>query len=147
MTQADVLVISTIAGNASLCLLLLWRGWAGRLGWFTFMTGLAVLVEAAGQYIHGFYHHMYGPLRILLIYWLFNVLLALCIFEAYRVRVKWLEWLLSIQLLVSIVALFEHQHGDPIGVYYSEMVNCWLNIGGIALCLYRFRGEASYNRH
>lgn len=144
MTQADVLVISTIAGNASLCLLLLWRGWSGRLGWFTFMTGLAGVMDCLFHFIHDFSHYLYAPLRIFVVYWMFNVLTALVVYEAWRVRVRWLEWLFSVQLFVSLIALFAHQHGDKATVYWIEMFYVYLNLCGILWCIMKFKGEPRY---
>jgi hypothetical protein len=141
-----LLVLSTIAGNTILCLLLVGRGWAGRLQCFTILTGLAVAVDASFYFIHGFAHWMYGPLRIATCYWLFPILEAFAAWEAWRVSVKWLEYLLLVQVGLAIVGGAAHLHGDPWGVYYLEMFAIWFNLLGIIYSIYRFSKEVDYAR-
>lgn len=87
---------------------------------------------------------MYVPLRIFTIYWLFNILMALVVFEAWRVGVRWLEWLVSVQLMMSLVALFAHRHGDAWTVYYLEIANIIFNLLSIWFCIFKLKGEPRY---
>lgn len=140
----DLIVAITIISNVFLCLLLLYRGWSGRLQWFTLTTGLAVLLDALFYFIHGLAHSLYAPLRIFVVYWLFLILFALCSWEAHRVGVKWLEYLMLIQVGVAVVALVAHLHGDAYAVYRIEMGVVYLNLGGILLSIWKLRGAPRY---
>lgn len=142
--MSTIILLSTVVGNLILCLLLLVRGWAARLRWLTMMTGLAVILDFLFHFIHDFSHHLYAPLRIFVIYWLSSILYGLVIFEAWRAKIEWLEWLMSVQFLMGVVALFAHQHGDKVAVYRIEIFNCWLNLFGIIWCIVKFRGEPRY---
>jgi hypothetical protein len=143
--MADIIVACTLLGNIFLVWLLVWRGWSGRLQWLTLTTTLAILTDVIFHYIHSIAHYLYGPWRLIAIYWLFNVLFALCAFEGFRLRMKWLEYLFLIQLFLSLVALFAHKHGDPTTVYWIEIFNTWVNVLGIILCIWMFRGEPLYD--
>lgn len=134
----------TPVSNVGLCFLLVFRGWSGRLQWMTLWTALAVAADALFWSLHATHHSLYAPLRIFAQYWLFNILMGLVIFEAWRVGVKWLEYLVGIQLAMSFVALYAHLHGDRWAVYYIECFNVTFNLLGIWYCAYRFRGENRY---
>src|ERR1700743_820492 len=100
----EIIVLTTVIGNVFLGLLLIGRGWSGRLQWFTITTILAVLVDCAFHWIHGFAHSLYAPSRIALQYWTFPALEAVCAWEAYCVGLEWLEKLMLIQVGLAIVA-------------------------------------------
>lgn len=141
----DILVASAILGNLILCWLLVWRGWVGRLPWFTLMTGAAVLVDVSFSYIHGVAHGLYAPLRIFIIYWLFPLWEIVCAWEAWRVGLKWLEYLMLIQVGLAVVACAAHLHGDIWTVYYLECFNVMFNLLGIWYCCFRFSQEPRYD--
>lgn len=144
--MAEIIVFLGILGNLILCLLLVWRGWSGRLQLFTIMTGLAVLVDVVFNYIHGFAHSLYGPARIFMIYWLFPIFEGLCAWEAFRVGLTWLENLLLIQVGLAVVALAAHLHGDLLTIYRIEIFNCYFDIFGVTYCILRLKGEPTYAR-
>jgi hypothetical protein len=144
--MAAILVAITLLGNIFLLWMLLWQGWSGRLQWLTITTALAVLTDVLFHYIHCLAHYLYGPYRLMALYWLFNVLFALCAYEGWKVRMKWLEYLFLIQLSISLVALFAHKHGDSTTVYWIEIFNTWFNVLGILLCIWMLRGECTYEQ-
>lgn len=144
MTQRETLTVLTMSGNTALCLLLIWRGWSGRLQFFTLLTGLAVAVDFAFYFIHGLAHWLYAPLRICVQYWLFPVLYIFAAWEAWKVKVGWLEYLLLIQVAMAVVAGLSHINGDKWTVYYLEMSMVYVNLFGIIYSIYRFSDEVDY---
>ncbi len=142
--MADIIVGSTIIGNVIIVLLMLYRGWVGRLSWFTSMTALAVLIDCLFYFIHGFDHSLYAPLRTFIVYWLFPILMCFCVFEAALIGLKWLEYLMLIQVALAAVSLFAHLHADKITIYQLEWFMIYANLAGIVLCILKFRGECNY---
>ena len=102
--MAEIIVAMTIISNAILCLVLLYRGWSGRLQWFTVMTCLAVVVDFLFYFIHTLSHWLYSPARIAVQYWMFPVLMLFCAWEAARIGMKWLEYLMLLQLAPAVCA-------------------------------------------
>jgi hypothetical protein len=142
----DIIVVTTIIGNIIIALLMVWRGWAGRLQWFTLTTILAVAVDALFYWVHGFAHSIYGPSRVFLVYWAFPLLETVCIWEAYCVKVKWLEYLLLIQVGLAVIGLFTHLHGDVWTIYYIEMFTVYFNLLAMIYVIIRFSKEVNYER-
>lgn len=142
-----ILISIGIIGNVILVVLLLWREWYSRLPWFTFMSALAVVIDCLAYFIHGFDHSLYNPLRIFMIYWLFPILEFICAWEAFRVRLKWLEWLMLIQVAVALVGLFAYGGGNKRTIYQLEIFADWLECAGIILSIWKFRGERLYEPH
>jgi hypothetical protein len=141
-----ILVASAIIGNLILVWLLIWHGWIGRLQWLSITTGLAVLVDCLAYFIHGFDHKLYEPLRVFVIYWMFPILELLCAWEAAWVGFKWLEWLMLVQVGLAVIGGLAHLHGDPWPIYRLEIFADWVDVAGIMLCVWMFRGEANYER-
>ncbi len=144
--MAEILVAITLIGNVFIVLLLLHRGWSGRLQWFTVTTALAVLVDCLFYFVHGAIHQMYGPLRVFVVYWMFPLLECVCAWEAALVGVRWLERLMCLQVALSAVTLFAHLHGDVFAVYRLEMFVVYVNLAGILFSIYKLRNEVDYAR-
>ncbi len=142
--MTDIIVAFGIIGNIIIVLLMLYRGWAGRLQWFAIMTALAVLVDCLCYFIHGFDHQLYAPLRVFMLYWLFPILEAVCAWEAHWVGIRWLEKLMLVQVGLAVIALLAHLHGDSMTVYRLEMFIIYVNLAGIIWCISKFRKEANY---
>ncbi len=143
--MADIIVAITLIGNVFIVLLLLHRGWSGRLQWFTVTTALAVLVDCLFYFIHGFDHKMYGPLRVFVVYWMFPLLECVCAWEAALVGVWWLERLMLLQVALAAVTLFAHLHGDVFAVYRLEMFVVYVNLCGILFSIWKLKGECTYD--
>ncbi len=139
-----IILLSTIVCNGILVTVLLFRGWSGRLQWFTLTTILAVIVDCLFHFIHGFAHQWAAPMRIFVQYWLFPLLFLRCAWEAHRVRISWLEYLLLIQVGLAAVACAAHLHGDKWTIYRIEIFNIYFNIAGILSSIFRLRGEPRY---
>jgi hypothetical protein len=144
--MGQIITALGIIGNVIIVHLMLYRGWTGRLPWFAITSALAVLVDCLCYFIHGFEHSLYAPVRVFVIYWMFPLLFCRCAWEAWRVGVKWLEYLMLIQVGIAAVALFAHLHGDQHTVYEVEWFAIYVDLAGILLCIWKFRKEANYER-
>ena len=142
--MADIITALGIIGNVIIVLLMLYRGWTGRLQWFAMMTALAVLVDCLYWFIHGFDHMLAIPIRLFVQYWMFPVLMLGCAFEAWRIRMKWLEYFLLIRVGLAVVAAAAHLHGDKWTIYRIEMFVIYYELAGMLLCIWKFRGEPRY---
>ncbi len=141
----DIIVAITILGNVILVGALIKNHWLLRTKWLVITSSLAIFADICFQYIHIIAHWLYAPARLVTIYWGFNILFALIAFEAFRWRMKWLEYLFLVQLSISLTALFAHGHGDKHTVDQLEWFTIWMNLAGIVFCIWKFKGELRYD--
>ena len=139
-----IVTVLTMIGNTILVLLLVWRGWSARLQWLTITSLLAVAADFIWFFLNTISAWLYDESRIIVVYWFFQVLFGLIVFEAWKANVKGLERLFVVQFSSSLICLFAHQHGYTHAVYQMENCNTVLNLLGIIWCIFRFRGEPRY---
>ena len=144
--MAEIITAFGIIGNVIIVLLMLYKGWTGRLQWFAMMSALAVLVDCLYYFVHGFDHQMSSVLRVFVQYWLFPLFMVACAIEAWRVRIYWLEYFLLIRVGLAVIAGAAHLHGDPWAIYRIEMFVIYYELAGMLLTIWMFRKEADYAR-